>query len=499
MVVVGGIAGLPDKNKQYQTGYYIISNCKSFSRQCLPFVFCNPIATCMKPQNTTPDLNLTAEKPVRRLKAIISGSVGNLVEWYDWYAYSAFALYFAPVFFPDSNPTAQLLNTAGIFAVGFLMRPIGGWLFGSIADRVGRKSAMTLSVLLMSLGSLMIALTPSYASIGIMAPALLLLARLLQGLSVGGEYGTAATYLSEIAESKLRGFYSSFQYVTLIGGQLIALGIQLLMQKWLLTPAQLQAWGWRIPFVIGAALSLVALYLRSNMEETEAFKAMKEEGPKPKGTILALLQHPKAVITVMGLTLGGTLAFYTYTTYMQKFLVNTVHLSKDQSTLLTFVSLFIYACLQPVFGLLSDKIGRRPLLIGFGVLGTLCTVPLLTQLSHTTSPWNAFVLMMAALLIVSGYTSINAVVKAELFPANIRALGVGLPYALTVAIFGGTAEYIALWFKNEGVEHYFYWYVTGCIFISLLVYAFMRDTKKTSLMDREDREAIQKDEFMQQL
>jgi MHS family alpha-ketoglutarate permease-like MFS transporter len=427
------------------------------------------------------------QSTAHRLKAIISGSVGNLVEWYDWYAYSAFALYFAPVFFPDSNPTAQLLNTAGIFAVGFLMRPIGGWLFGSIADKTGRKAAMTLSVLLMSFGSLLIAITPSYASIGIAAPALLLLARLLQGLSVGGEYGTAATYLSEIAESRLRGFYSSFQYVTLIGGQLIALGIQLLMQKWLLTPDQLQAWGWRVPFVIGAMLSLVALYLRSNMEETTAFTEMKARHPRQNGTLKALLQHPKAVITVVGLTLGGTLAFYTYTTYMQKFLVNTVHLTKDQSTLLTFVSLLIYACLQPLFGLLSDRIGRRPLLIGFGVLGSLCTVPLLTQLSHASSSWTAFGLMMCALLIVSGYTSINAVVKAELFPAGIRALGVGLPYALTVAIFGGTAEYLALWFKNAGVEHYFYWYVTACIFISLLVYLFMRDTKTTSLMDKEEQ------------
>lgn len=420
----------------------------------------------------------------RRLKAIMSGSIGNLVEWYDWYAYSAFSIYFAPVFFPQSDSTVQLLNTAGIFAVGFLMRPIGGWLFGSLADRVGRKFSMTLSVLLMSLGSLLIALTPSYESIGVLAPILLLIARLLQGLSVGGEYGTSATYLSEMATAKHRGFFSSFQYVTLIGGQLIALGIQLVMQKLFLTEDQMHEWGWRVPFFIGAVLSLVALYLRSHMEETNEFKIIKntnEETVKKKsGSLRELMRHKKSLGIVVGLTLGGTIAFYTYSTYMQKFLVNTVHLSKDDSTLVTFLSLLIFALIQPVFGLLSDKIGRKPLLLAFGILGTLATYPLLSAVAGASEKWEAFGYIMIALIIVSGYTSINAVVKAELFPTEIRALGVGFPYSVTVAIFGGTAEYIALWFKNVGHETYFYWYVTGCIFISLIVYSFMKDTRKTS-------------------
>ncbi|SHK57480.1 MFS transporter [Chryseobacterium polytrichastri] len=429
--------------------------------------------------------NTTQITTAQRIKAIIGGSIGNLVEWYDWYAYAAFAIYFSNSFFPDSDLNAQLMNTAGIFAVGFLMRPIGGWMFGSIADKIGRKRAMTLSVLLMSFGSLLIALTPTYKTIGILAPALLLIARLLQGLSVGGEYGVSATYLSEMATEDRRGFYSSFQYVTLIGGQLIALGIQLILQKLLLTEAQLEDWGWRIPFVIGAILSVIALYLRANLHETEAFENKKEVNDKKKGSITELLKHPKALLTVVGLTLGGTLAFYTYTTYMQKFLINTVHLTKEQSTLISFVSLFIFACLQPVFGGLSDRIGRRPLLLGFGILGTICTVPLLTALSHTTSMWTAFFLIMAALIIVSGYTSINAIVKAELFPSEVRALGVGLPYALTVAIFGGSAEYIALWLKKLGIEHYFYWYITACILFSLLVYVRMKDTKETSKLNED--------------
>jgi MHS family alpha-ketoglutarate permease-like MFS transporter len=434
-------------------------------------------------KTTTLSPTETSRDTGRRLKAITGGAVGNLVEWYDWYAYSAFSLYFAPAFFPKGNLTAQLLNTAGIFAVGFLMRPVGGWLFGRMADRAGRKKAMTAAVLLMSFGSLLIALTPAYATIGIAAPVLLLLARLVQGLSVGGEYGTSATYLSEIATPGRRGFYASFQYVTLIGGQLVALGLQLVLQK-VLTPEQLHAWGWRIPFLLGAVLSVVALYLRSRLQETESFQ--KSGGNRPEsGSLKELGRHPRAVFQVVGLTLGGTVAFYTYSTYMQKFLVNTVGLTKDQSTLLTFSSLLIFAFLQPVFGLLSDRIGRRPLLISFGVLGTLCTVPLLTTLSGTQNQWEAFGLLMAALLIVSGYTSINAVVKAELFPARVRALGVGLPYALTVAIFGGSAEYVALSLKEAGHESVFYWLVTGCIFISLLVYLFMKDTRDTSFIERE--------------
>ncbi|WP_306551910.1 MFS transporter [Daejeonella sp.] len=419
-----------------------------------------------------------------RLKAIFGGSIGNLVEWYDWYAYSAFALYFSASFFPQGNKTAQLLNTAGIFALGFLMRPIGGWIFGRIADKVGRKQSMTLSVLLMSFGSLLIAFIPTYQSIGIIAPLVLLFARLLQGLSVGGEYGVSATYLSEMASKNRRGFYSSFQYVTLIGGQLFALGIQLILQK-VLSDAELHEWGWRIPFVIGAILSLVALYMRSILYETKAFETQKNRSDERKGTIRELLKHPKALLIVVGLTLGGTLAFYTYTTYMQKFLVYTVNLSKAESTLISFISMLIFALIQPLFGALSDRIGRRPLLISFGVLGSICTVPLLTALSHTTSLYTAFFLLLSGLFIVSGYTSINAIVKAELFPAEVRALGVGLPYALTVAIFGGTAEYVALYLKDIGYESYFYWYISGCIFLSLLVYVGMKDTKETSLLESE--------------
>ena len=413
-----------------------------------------------------------------RLPSIIGGSIGNLVEWYDWYAYSAFTLYFAKVFFPQGDKTAQLLNAAAIFAVGFLMRPIGGWLLGRYADRHGRKAALTLSVLSMGAGSLIIALTPGFKTIGVTAPLLLLVARLIQGLSVGGEYGASATYLSEMAGSKWRGFYSSFQYVTLIMGQLVALFVLIALQNWLLTPAQLEAFGWRIAFGIGAVLALLALFIRRHIAETPSFESTKATD---RGQVMTLLrQHPWQVLQVIGLTAGGTVAFYTYTTYIQKFLVNSAGWSKPEATAMSAGTLLLYTMLQPAFGALSDKIGRKPLLIAFGVLGTLCTVPIMSALGHAKPGAGAFALIMAALLIVSGYTSINAVVKAELFPANVRALGVALPYGIAVSLFGGTAEYIALAAKQAGHEPWYFWYVSACAFGSLLVYVFTADSRKRS-------------------
>ncbi|WP_064832862.1 MFS transporter [Bacillus anthracis] len=414
---------------------------------------------------------------------IFKGSVGNLIEWYDWYVYSAFAVYFSAEFFPKGDPTSQLLNTAAIFAVGFLMRPIGSLLMGRYADRHGRRAALTLSITVMASGSLIIACTPSYESIGIMAPIILVLARLLQGLSLGGEYGTSATYLSEMASSGRRGFYSSFQYVTLVAGQMVALGVQIVLQQ-LLSEPDMKAWGWRIPFIIGAMGAVAVLWLRRTMDESEQFANIKSQKRESAGTVRTLMKHPKAVLTVVGLTLGGTVAFYTYTTYLQKFMVNTVGLPKEIVSWINFVALLIFVVLQPIAGLLSDKIGRRPLLMAFGILGTLLTAPIFFM-EKTTEPIVAFLLMMVGLIIVTGYTSINAIVKAELFPTEIRALGVGLPYALTVAIFGGTAEFIALWLKSIGMESLFYFYVAGCIAISFITYWRMDESSKTSQIEAE--------------
>ncbi|QNP74259.1 MFS transporter [Streptomyces roseirectus] len=417
----------------------------------------------------------------RVAKNIVRGSVGNLIEWYDWYAYTAFSVYFAAAFFPAGDQTAQLLNTAAVFAVGFLMRPIGGWVLGRYADRRGRRSALTLSVTLMAAGSLIVALTPSYDTIGVVAPVMLVTARLLQGISVGGEYSTSATYMSEMATPGKRGYYSSFQYVTLIAGQLTALGLQIVLQS-VLSDGQMEAWGWRVAFVVGAAGAVVVLWLRRGMDESESYEQSASSG-ESRGSLRTLLSYPRQCLVVVGLTMGGTLFFYTYTTYLQKFMVNTSGIAKPTAAWINFCALLVFVVLQPVMGRLSDKVGRRPLLIGFGVLGALVVVPSLTLLSHTDNPYHAFVLMVVPLAISSLYTSISAVVKAELFPTAIRALGVGLPYALTVALFGGTAEYIALWFKDIGHETWYFYYVTACVLVSLLVYIRMRETSDGSPLD----------------
>ncbi len=406
------------------------------------------------------------EEKRKRIFAIIAASSGNLVEWFDFYVYAFCAIYFAPAFFPKSDPTAQLLNTAGVFAAGFLMRPIGGWLFGRLADRKGRKTSMVVSVVMMCAGSLMIACLPTYDSIGAAAPVLLLTARLLQGLSVGGEYGTTATYMSEVAMRGQRGFFSSFQYVTLIGGQLLAVLVVVVLQQFL-DDAELKSWGWRIPFVLGACTAVVALMLRRTLHETTTAQTRSAKGA---GSMVELLKnHKRALLVVLGYTAGGSLIFYTFTTYMQKYLVNSAGMSIKTASNVMTACLFLYMCMQPVFGALSDRIGRRNNMLLFGALGTLMVVPILTTLQSVTSPVLAGVLITIALAVISFYTSVSGIVKAEMFPSEVRALGVGLSYAVGNAIFGGSAEYVALGLKSIGLESYFYWYVSGMVALAFAV------------------------------
>jgi MHS family alpha-ketoglutarate permease-like MFS transporter len=419
---------------------------------------------------TAADVSRSRRGPIL---AIMGASSGNLVEWYDFYVYSFTSLYFAAAFFPAGDRTSQLLNTAGIFAAGFLVRPLGGWLFGRIADKSGRRTAMMIAVLTMCAGSLMIAVLPTYATVGAAAPVLLLVARLIQGLSVGGEYGTSATYMSEVALAGRRGFYASFQYVTLIGGQLLAVLVLVVLQQ-LLSAAQLRSWGWRIPFAVGAVAALVALLLRSTLVETTSARTRDAAGA---GTMRALWRYQRSLFIVLGFTAGGSLVFYTYTTYMQKYLVNTAGMDARTSSSVMTAALFVFMLLQPVFGALSDRIGRRASMRCFGLFAVLTTVPLMRALGHVTSPYAAFALVLAALTGASFYTSISGLVKAELFPTEVRALGVGLSYAVANALVGGTAEYVALWFKSEAHEERFYWYVTAMSLVALAVALRMPDPK----------------------
>ena len=416
-----------------------------------------------------------------RLRSLFGGSLGNLVEWYDWFIYASFALYFAKAFFPTGDRTTQLLNTSGIFALGFLMRPVGAWLLGLIADRHGRRTALVVSVTLMCAGSALIAVVPGYGAIGVAAPIVLVIARMLQGLSIGGEFGASATYLAEIATDDRRGFWGSFQYFTMILGQLIALGLLLLLRYALLDEAQLSAFGWRIPFAVGAGLAIVVFYIRRRIIEAPAFVAEDESTIRDTG-IRELLRHRRTVLVVFGMAVGTNVSFYTFTTYMQKYLVGTAGFAVGQASLICAASLALFMVAQPLAGTLSDHIGRRPLLLWFGITGVAFTVPLMTLLGGEHRPLAAFALTSATLMILVGTTSIGATVKAEMFPAEVRALGVGLPYSVSTSIFSGSAEYIALWFKAAGHESRYFWYVTACIAVSLLAFAFVPETRWSSRM-----------------
>ena len=420
--------------------------------------------------------------PAQRLRNILGGSAGNFVEWFDWFAYSAFALYFSRAFFPEGDQTAQLLNAAAIFAVGFIARPVGAWLFGAYADRAGRRAALTLSVALMCGGSLMIALIPT--GFGLASAALLLVSRVLQGLSVGGEYGASATYLSEMAERHRRGFWSGFLYVTLTGGQLAALLLQVVLQR-ILTEQQLYEWGWRIPFAVGAAFAVVVWWIRRGIHETRSYTAVAGAGRERGRAWLLFRDYPRETLTVMALTAAGGVGFYTYTTYMQKLLVNSAGLDKPLVSQLMTGLLAIFMVLPPLAGLLADRLGhRRTMLLSFGGLALL-SVPVLGALARTSDPLSAFLLALVPLVLLSGYCGLSAIFKAELYPAHVRALGVAVPYAIAQAIFGGNAETTALYLKKIGHESAFFWLVAGLMTVGFLVTLRLRETREHSLIHRE--------------
>ncbi len=419
----------------------------------------------------------------KRFISIIGGSAGNLVEYYDWFAYAAFAIYFAPVFFPKGDPTAQLLSTATIFAAGFVMRPIGAWVMGRYADAKGRKAGLTLSVGLMFIGSMLLALAPTYAQAGILGPATLLLARMTQGLSLGGEYGASATYLSEMAPHKNRGFWASFQYMTLCGGQLVAILVAVVLQGFL-SEAELTAWGWRVPFFIGALLALAVYIMRRNLAETPSFENQGKYRPASTAAML-WRDHARESILVAMLSAGGGLGAYAFTSYMQKYLFNTVGFDKATATYIIAAALIWFTLMQPVFGSLADRFGRKPMLLVFGIGGAIAAVPVFLTLEHTTSPVAAFLLLLIPLTLQSGYSANNALVKAELFPAHIRGLGVALPYSIGNALFAGTVEMIALWLKGAGVEWVFYIYVALMIGVAGLATLMLPETKETGLIEED--------------
>lgn len=415
----------------------------------------------------------------------VRGSLGNLVEWYDVYVYTVFASYLQTSFFAEGEPNAGIYTMA-IFAVTFIMRPIGSWFFGRYADRHGRRPALVLSISVMAAASLLIAITPTAATIGSGAVVILVLCRLLQGFATGGEYGTSATYMSEAAAPGLRGFFSSFQYVTLVGGHVLA-QLTLLVQQAVLTDEQIAAFGWRIAFGIGAVAAIVVFWLRRSMDES-----LHDTGEERRsGSMTELLTaYPKQLLLCFLVTLGGTVAFYTYSVNGPLIVKSTYADEGMTATWINFAALVLLMVIQPLGGLLSDKIGRKPLLVGFGVLGVLWTYTFLTVLPQITTPMASFLMLAGTYVILTGYTSINAVVKAELFPAHVRALGVGLGYALANSMFGGTSPLIYEAAKSRDALSAFAIYVTVAIGISLVVYVFALRNRSTTYLDREQAHRV---------
>lgn len=429
----------------------------------------------------------SAAETRRAIWNTIRGSSGNLVEWYDVYVYTVFATYFEGQFFDESEKNSTVYVYA-IFAITFVMRPVGSWFFGRFADRRGRRAALTVSVSLMALCSLVIAVVPSQAVIGMAAPIILIVARLVQGFATGGEYGTSATYMSEAATRERRGFFSSFQYVTLVGGHVLAQFTLLILQT-TLDDDQLREFGWRIAFAVGGVAAVVVFWLRRTMDESlseEVIQATKAGEDPGAGSMRALFtQYWRPLLLCFLITLGGTVAFYTYSVNAPA-IVKTAYKGEGMTaTWINLTGLIFLMLLQPLGGMLSDRIGRKPMLVFFGVGGLVWTYVLITYLPETRSPLTSFALVAVSYIILTGYTSINALVKSELFPAHVRALGVGVGYALANSIFGGTAPLIYQAAKENGQVPLFIGYVTVCIAVSLVVYVFFLRNKADTYLDRE--------------
>lgn len=421
----------------------------------------------------------------------IRGSSGNLVEWYDVYVYTVFATYFENQFFDKADQNSTIYVYA-IFAVTFITRPIGSWFFGRFADRRGRRAALLISVSLMAACSMVIALVPSRASIGVAAPIILIICRLVQGFATGGEYGTSATYMSEAATRERRGFFSSFQYVTLVGGHVLA-QFTLLIILTALSTAQVSEFGWRIGFAVGGVAAVVVFWLRRSMDEslsTETLKAVQEGKDPHAGSMRELfVSYWKPLLLCFLITLGGTVAFYTYSVNAPAIVKATYKNQPMTATWVNLLGLIFLMLIQPIGGIISDRVGRKPLLLWFGFGGLVYTYILITYLPQTHSPVMSFLLVAVAYVILTGYTSINALVKSELFPAHVRALGVGVGYALANSIFGGTAPLIYQALKARGDVPLFIVYVTVSIGVSLLVYLFFLKNKSDTYLDHEQGSA----------
>lgn len=415
-------------------------------------------------------------------KAIVAGSIGNTVEWVDWAVYATLAPVFAAQFFPSRDEAAALLSTLAIFAVGFVMRPVGGALLGAYADRRGRKKGLTLTISLMAGAAFVIALTPTYATIGLAAPVILLLARLVQGFSAGGEFGSSSSFLVESAAPRRRAFAGSWQQVSVGAGVLIASGMGFVLTS-TLSEAALQSWGWRLAFAVGGLLGLVGLWLRMSVDETEVFREASAQGrTSARHPLVGMLtEHPRAALRVVGITIAGTLTYYVWVSYMPGYANSTVGIPLDTAFLANTIAVAYFLCLLPGVALLSDRFGRKPTLLAFAGGFVLISYPAF-QLLELGGFWPLLLIEMVGVTFLAGYSANCAVVMAEQFPAEVRTTGIGLPYALAVALFGGTAPYVTTWMAENGMRDMVWAYVAAAALVGVVVYATMPETKGRELV-----------------
>lgn len=423
----------------------------------------------MAPALVLPD---TADS--RTSRSIVAGTIGNAVEAFDWMIYTTFAVYFAKQFFPADNETATLLSAFVVFAIGFAARPLGGWALGAFADRVGRRSGLMLGIMAMAGSSLVIAVLPTYAHIGLAAPILMALMRMLQGLSVGGEYATATLFLAESAPAGERGYYGSFQFFSVAAGMLAASALAMVMTN-TMTREMIEAWGWRIPFALGGCSALVGVWMRRRMEETPAFEKLRREGRVQRRSLWwTWVHYPKAVLRLVGVTVLGAFSFYLFVSFMP---VNAIHHAGATPSIAfaaSTVAIALFMVAQPIFGALSDRIGRRPQLILFALGYLLFLYPVVMSIGP------GFVSMLLVesfgLLLYGLYTAIAPAVMVELFPTEVRGVGIGANYNLVVAVLGGTTPFLMTSAEAHHHAGWFLAYVCVGALIGLITFWTMPET-----------------------
>ncbi|MCU1540722.1 MAG: Transporter [Arthrobacter sp.] len=436
----------------------------------------------MSEQATLQSIHDTKLSPQGR-KAIIAGGIGNAVEWVDWAVYTTFSSIFAHHFFPKGDPLAALLATLAIFAVGFVMRPVGAAVMGAYADRHGRKKGLVLTIGLMAGATAVIGLAPTYETVGILSPIILVVARMVQGFSAGGEFGSSSAFLVESAAPRRRAFAGSWQQVSVGAGVLLASGMGAIITSTLSKEA-LDSWGWRLAFIVAALLGLVGLWLRSSVEETASFvdaKARTEaSGEKRRNSVFTMfVKHPGSTLRVFGITIAGTLLYYMWVSYMPTYAAVATGIPLHQALLANFIAVGLFLILLPFAGILSDKIGRKPTMTAFAAGFLLFSWPAFALLNGNF--WMLLLIEVIGIILLLGYSANCAVIMAEQFPAEVRATGIGLPYALAVAIFGGTAPYLTTWMNANGLGQLVWLYCAIAAAIGVVVYATMPETKGKAL------------------